>query len=153
MKKYKPRFMPELGETLRAIREELGLTLREVGKLLGVDHMIIYNHEQKGFCEPPWARYAEIYAKHPDLKDARSVVMSLALPDLLENSKLFRQLISLYGMMKLPEVLQKKSTQMILKDLGEKLQAWEWTDEDIMCMKRRVGIDKRRPGRYKNDIR
>ena len=97
MPNYKPRHLPEIGRNLKAMREKLGLTLREVGEMLGVDHKVVVQHEKKGFYEPPWARYAELYRAHPDLRDAHDVTCAIGQVDLLKKSPLYNQLMGLYG--------------------------------------------------------
>ena len=146
MPNYKPRHLPEIGRNLKAMREELGLTLREVGEMLGVDHATIARHEERGFYEPPWARYNEIYRAHPDLRDVRDVTYELGRPDLLRKSPLYNQLMGLYGRDNLAVTLAGLSDEEVLQEIGEKCQAWNWSSKDILCIRIRLGIVKRGRG-------
>lgn len=138
------RVVPFVGENMRTIREELGLTLRDVAEMVNRCHQTVHSHEQKGFKEPPWAVYAEAYRNHPDLRHARYPSLVLDKPDLFQKSPLFLSLVGMYGREKLAEALSSRTNEQVIEDLRDIAKDVRWRAEDIDCIRIRVGVKPKR---------
>ncbi len=141
-KNLKSKRLYEIGDNIKTLRTELGLSLRDIVKLLGKDLKQVHSDEQNGFIEPPWMRYAELYRDHPDLR-GRNLLLALTDPDFLVNSRLYKHLTSIYGRDNLEDALSERTNKKVIEELQEKVKAFEWKESDIDCIRRRVGLLKK----------
>jgi len=142
-KKFKKPRIQEIGEILRILRIDLGLSLRDVARLLNHKGPTrVLHNEVNGFPLPIWSKYTELYKDHPDLRGSKYSFIKLLDPDFLANGKLYKNLIAIYGREKLSQALHARTNAEIIVDLQEKAKAFEWRPEDIDCMRRRMGLLK-----------